>query len=251
MQLHIDTKKGLFTCDGEEVDIYSPKGFEIVSSLWLRLAWNGRYPYTMTWLGQPIFQLPEDIVRLQEVVYQLKPDYIIETGVAFGGSLLLHATTCRIVGQGHVIGIEKHVRPRNREALQRHPLADLITVIEGDSIDKAIVQRVRDMVPKGVRVLVILDSAHTKRHVLAELEAYAPLVSVGSYAVVTDGFIGEMAEAPNGKAYWREDNPLSAVEAFLSHNSHFVAEAPVWPYNDTELTTALSFLGGGWLKRMS
>lgn len=251
MQLHIDTETGLLTCDGKEVDLYSPDGFEAVSSLWLRLAWNERYPYTMTWLGQPIFQLPEDIVRLQEVVYQLTPDYIIETGVAFGGSLLLHATTCRIVGRGRVIGIEKHLRPHNREALQRHPLADFITVIEGDSIDGSVIQQVRDMVPQGARVLVILDSAHTKRHVLAELEAYAPLVSVGSYAVVTDGFISEMSDAPKGKAYWEEDNPLSAVDAFLSHHSEFVVEAPAWPYNDTELTTPLSFLGGGWLKRIS
>src|SRR5262249_43647098 len=152
----------------------SPEGFAAVSRAWLRCGWDAKHVYSFTWLGRPGIQLPEDMIRLQEVICQVQPDVIVETGVAHGGSLGFYAGLCRCVGKGRVVGIDVHVRPHNRRAIEEHALAALITLVEGSSTDASVVERVRALVEPGETVMVMLDSCHTKEHVLAELRAYAP-----------------------------------------------------------------------------
>src|SRR5439155_18014109 len=131
-----------------------------------------KYVYAFTWMGRPIIQLPEDIVRIQEVLYRVKPEVIVETGVAHGGSLILYASLCKAMGHGRVIGVDVEIRPHNRQAIEAHELSPLITLVEGSSVDPTIVACVRDLVREGERAIVILDSNHTKAHVLAELGSY-------------------------------------------------------------------------------
>ena len=168
------------------------------------------YPYAFTWLGRPVIQLPDDLLRLQEAVYELRPDVIIETGVAHGGSLVFHASLCRLIGRGRVIGVDVAIRPANRQAIEGHALASYITLIEGNSVDPKTVARVKAGVRPGERAFVVLDSDHRRAHVRAELEAYGELVSVGSYLVVADGFMRDLALSPHGRAEWLFDNPGAA-----------------------------------------
>src|SRR6202041_1198377 len=138
-----------------------------------------KYSYSFTWLGRPIVQLPEDILLIQEAIYQVKPDVIVETGVAHGGSLIFYASLCKTMEKGRVIGIDIEIRPSNRAAVEAHPLSSFITLLEGSSTNPDVVKQVRAAIrPKEV-VLVLLDSCHSKDHVLEELQAYSPLVSKG------------------------------------------------------------------------
>src|SRR5688572_23193824 len=169
----------MITIDGDEITVTgpdaprtfgigSPEGFRVITDLWLRSGWDTKYIYSFTWLGRPIIQLPEDLVRIQEVIHAVRPDVIIETGVAHGGSLVFYASLCKLLGHGRVIGVEVELRPHNRAAIAAHPLAPLITLVEGSSIDQEVVKRVAAEVRAGERALVLLDSLHTKAHVLSE-----------------------------------------------------------------------------------
>src|SRR5262249_2601890 len=159
---------------------------------WLNVGWTQRYSYSFTWLGRPLIQLPEDVLRIQEVIHRVKPDVIVETGVAHGGSLILYASLCKAMDRGRVIGIDIEIRPHNRSAIEAHPLAHYITLIEGSSTDASVVGRVKSLIKPSETVLVILDSNHTRGHVLAELEAYAPIVTPNSYIVATDGIMADV-----------------------------------------------------------
>src|SRR5205823_12184467 len=156
----------------QEYDIGSAEGFGVLSRLWLRSGWDNKHVYSFTWLGRPIIQLPEDLIRIQEVIYQLQPDLIIETGVAHGGSLMFYASLCKLIGKGRVIGIDIDIRDVNKAAIKAHPLAPFITLVDGNSIDPRTIQQVRAMVKPNETVIVLLDSCHEKEHVLAELQAY-------------------------------------------------------------------------------
>ncbi|HEX8207459.1 MAG TPA: CmcI family methyltransferase, partial [Solirubrobacteraceae bacterium] len=163
---------------GDEVFGFdSPEAFHAVAEAWLRIGWDQKYVYGFTWLGRPVIQLPEDLVRVQEAIAAVRPDVIVETGVAHGGSLVFSATLCRALGKGRVVGVDVEIRPHNRRAIEEHPLFDLITLIEGDSADPAIVAAVHEQVRPGETAMVILDSGHSRDHVLAELRAYADLVT--------------------------------------------------------------------------
>src|SRR5207253_434917 len=140
--------------------------FEILSEQWLKVGWNEKYPYTFSWMGRPIIQLPEDMIRVQEVIYRIRPAVIIETGIAHGGSLIYYASLCKAMEKGRVIGIDIEIRPHNRAAIEGHELFPLITLIEGSSVAPDIVQQARSLVADGESVLVLLDSNHTKQHVL-------------------------------------------------------------------------------------
>src|SRR5438552_2204809 len=146
MKLEIDTGSGtLKVMDAgasQELPLYSKNAFELLSHLWLKVGWNEKYPYTFSWLGRPLIQLPEDVMRIQEVVYRLKPDIIIETGVAHGGSLILYSSLCKAMGKGRVIGVDIEIRKHNRQAIESHELNSYIDLIEGDSIDPSIVAKV-------------------------------------------------------------------------------------------------------------
>src|SRR5919197_4658487 len=145
-----------------ELAFDDPEAFDIVSRAWLRLGWDVKYVYSFTWLGRPIIQLPEDMLRIQEVIYRLKPDVIVETGVAHGGSLVFYASLCKAMGKGRVIGIDIEIRPHNRLAIEKHELGGYIELFEGSSIDPDVVDRVRRSVSDAQTVIVVLDSDHTK-----------------------------------------------------------------------------------------
>lgn len=233
----------------QAISLYSKEGFELLSSLWLKVAWNQKYTYTYTWFGRPIIQLPDDMVRLQEVIYTGRPDVIVETGIAHGGSLVYYASLCKAFGRGRVIGVDIDIRPHNRAALEGHPLADMITLIEGSSVDPAIVSEVVRCIKPGEKVLVLLDSNHSAGHVRAELDAYAPLVSVGSHIVVTDGIMRDVADTPRGQPEWATDNPLTALDDFGSTHPEFIEEQPPWLFNESGLAANVTHWPRAYLRR--
>lgn len=234
----------------ERLPLFSPEAFDRLSDEWLKIGWNLKYSYTFAWLGRPVIQLPEDLVRIQEVIYRTQPDVIIETGIAHGGSLVFHASVCKAVGKGRVIGIDVEIRRHNRRALEEHLLAPMITLIEGSSVDPDVVSHVRAQIRRGERVLVLLDSNHTKAHVAAELEAYAPLVTSGSYLAAADAIMRSVAQTPRGKPIWREDNPAAAIREFAARHPEFVLEQPTWPFNESELSRNVTYWPDGWLRRI-
>lgn len=238
--------------DGEEHHkMDSPEAFSAVSRAWLRCGWDTKYVYSFSWLGRPMIQLPEDMVRLQEVIYRVKPDVIIETGVAHGGSLIFHASLCRAIGKGRVIGIDIEIRPHNRKAICDHEMYDYITLIEGSSIDPDVIGQVRDQINPGEKVLVILDSNHTKDHVLGELRAYSPFVSVDSYVVACDGIMADVKGAPRTQEDWDWNNPTEAAKIFATEAQNFVIEEPVFPFNEGVVKERVTYWPSAYLKRVS
>ncbi len=252
MLIVIDTtEKTFIAADGQRLDLYGKEAFELISDLWLKTSWNQKYSYTFTWLGRPIIQHPEDLVRLQEVIFTLRPDVIIETGVAHGGSLIFYASLFKATGsEGRVVGIDIEIRPHNRRAIEDHELAGYISLLEGDSAAPEVVARARGFVRPGDKVMIILDSNHAKDHVMKELEAYAPLVSPGSYIVATDGIMGLVHDTPRGKPEWASDNPTQAASEFAARHPDFVLEEPKWRFNESGLDRTITAWPGAWLKRV-
>jgi cephalosporin hydroxylase len=185
-----------------------------------------QYAYLWTWMGMPIIQLPADIVTTQEIIFLAKPDIIIETGVARGGSVIFLASMLELLGKGKVIGVDIDIRPHNRDAISQHPMGKRISLIEGSSTNPATLGKVRAEIPSGASVMVILDSDHRRDHVLDELRNYGPLVTKDQYMVVADTVVGhikkEFAILENrSRAWYQGDEPLSAVQAFLSETNRF------------------------------
>ncbi len=254
MKLIIDTDANQLTLVDtrakKEFSLYSKEAFELISGQWLKVGWNEKYPYTFSWMGRPIIQLPEDILRAQEVIYRIKPDVILETGVAHGGSLILYASLCKAMEKGRVIGIDVEIRPHNRRAIEAHELSGYITLVEGSSIDPRVVEQVKSTIRPGETVLVILDSNHSKQHVLDELNAYHGLVTRGSYIVATDGSMKDLHDVPRGKPDWAWDNPTAAAEEFAQSHPEFVIEQPLWPFNESRLTDNITHWPRAWLRRI-
>ena len=229
--------------------LYSPEAFGVLSRQWIKVGWELKYTYSFTWMGRPIIQLPEDIVRIQEVLYGVKPDVVVETRVAHGGSLVLYASLLKAMGKGRVVGVDIEIRPHNRKAIEGHELSSLITLIEGNSVAPDTLARVRSHIKPGETVLVLLDSNHSRAHVLAELEAYAPLVTPGSYIVATDGLMEFLDDVPRGQSSWKTDNPKAAAEEFTSRHSEFVPENPPCTFNEGAITEPITHWPGAYLRR--
>lgn len=242
----------VFGVDGarEDYEIGSPEAFRILSKLWLRSGWDAKYVYSFTWLGRPIIQLPEDLVRLQEVIYRVKPDVIVETGIAHGGSLIFYASLCKAIGKGRVIGVDVEIRPYNRSAIEAHELSSFITLIEGDAIDPSIVEQVTAHVNPGETAMVLLDSNHSKAHVLAELNAYAPLVTADSYIVAMDGIMEEVAGAPRTQPDWTWNNPQRAALEFVRANPDFAIEEPAFAFNEGDVSQRVTYWPSAFIKRL-
>ena len=184
---------------------------------------KSQYSYNFSWLGRPIIQYPQDILAMQEIIWDIKPDLIIETGIAHGGSLIYYASLLELIGHGEVLGIDIDIRKHNRVEIEKHSMFKRIAMIEGSSIDKKIVAQVNKFAKDKKKILVILDSNHTESHVLKELEYYSPLVSKGSYIVVFDTIVEHLPEG-----YFKEkrpwhigNNPMTAVVKFLAKHENF------------------------------
>jgi cephalosporin hydroxylase len=249
----IDEKEGWISPDNGEsrLPFASKEGFELISKIWLRATWDAKYVYTFTWMGRPIIQLPDDLIRLQELIWQLKPDVIIETGVAHGGSLIFHASLLQIIGHGRVIGVDIEVRPHNRRAIEEHKLASTITLVEGSSIAPETIERVKSLVAPGDRVLVILDAKHTKDHVLTELAAYSPLVNVGSYILACDGIMELVEGAPRSGQDWSWNNPRRAALQFVEQHPEFRLEEPKLPFCEGVSAARVSYWPDSYIKRVA
>ncbi len=233
----------------ETLPLYSDEAFNTLSPILNRVGWNQKYSYRFSWLGRPIIQLPEDMMRIQEVIFDLKPDLIIETGVAHGGSLIYYASLFEAMGKGHVLGIDIEIRPHNREAIEAHPLFKRIDLLEGSSTADDIVAQVKAFAKDYENILVILDSNHTYAHVMDEMNAYADLVTPGSYLLVADGIMREVTKAPIAKENWETDTPANAAEDFVKEHPEFAIEMPRLPFDESTLSYDPTYWQSGWLRR--
>ena len=253
MNVLINLAENTLTTQAEDTErtlpLYSKEAFELLSLLWIKVSWDQKHAYTFTWMGRPIIQLPQDMIRAQEVIYRVQPDVIIETGVAHGGSLVYYASLCKVIGKGRVIGVDIEIRAHNRRAIEAHPLFPLMTLVEGDSIAPETVRQVKSLVQPGEVVMVFLDSCHSKQHVLAELEIYHDLVSSGSYIVATDGIMKDLYDVPHGRPEWAWDHPAAAAAEFTQSHPEFVLEQPVWLFNESGLSEEVTYWPGAWLRR--
>ena len=205
-----------------------------------------QYSYNFSWMGRPIIQYPQDMIAMQEIIWEVKPDLIIETGIAHGGSLIYYASLLELIGKGQVLGIDIDIRKHNRTEIEKHVMYKRIKMIEGSSISDETIEQVKKDAEGKEKILVCLDSNHTHEHVLKELELYAPFVSVGSFLVVFDTIVEVLP--PN---YFKEkrpwgigNNPKTAVEEFLKNNNSFAVEESI----DNKLL--ISVAPSGYLKRI-
>ena len=235
--------------------------FRALGRSWIEASMKRHYVYNFSWLGRPIIQYPEDMVAMQELIWRVRPDLIIETGIAHGGSLILSASMlalldmCDAIEAGEmldpktpkrkVLGLDIDIRAHNRGAIESHPMASRIDMIQGSSVDPAIVSRVREIAAGYKTVLVCLDSNHVHDHVLAELEAYAPLVTIGSYCVVFDTFVEDMPQGYFANRPWDVgNNPKTAVHAFLASHPDFAVD------KDVENKLVATAVPDGYLRRL-
>jgi len=235
--------------------------FKQLSNAWLEASMHRQYVYNFDWMGRPIIQYPQDMVAVQQLIWTARPDVVVETGIAHGGSLVLSASMlamldmCDAIEQGvsidprvsarKVVGIDIDIRAHNRDAIQAHPMASRIQMVQGSSVSDTVVGQVRDLVGDAKRVMVFLDSMHTHDHVLAELNAYAPMVTSGSYCVVFDTFVEDMPPHFFADRPWdRGNNPKTAVHAWLPAHPEFRIDATM------ENTLMVSVAPEGFLLRV-
>jgi cephalosporin hydroxylase len=206
---------------------------------------KAKYSYNFSWLGRPVIQYPQDIMAMQELIWQIQPDLIIETGIAHGGSLIFYASILELIGKGEVLGIDIDIREHNRVEIENHPMFKRIKMLQGSSISEEMIKQVKGLAKGKQTIMVALDSNHTHEHVLAELNAYAPLTTVGSYCVVFDTIVEDL---PNdylpGRPWGKGDNPKTAVWEFLKQNPHFEVDKSI----DNKLL--ISVAPEGYLKRI-
>jgi len=216
-----------------------------LSREWFEKSVTRKYPYNFTWMGVPIIQYPQDIIAMQELIFDIRPDLIVETGIAHGGSLIFYASMLELYcGRGRVIGVDIDIRAHNRERLEKHPMFSRISLIQGSSTEQETVDAVFEMANGYENPLVVLDSMHTHEHVLAELRAYSPLVKKDGYIVVFDTIIEDMPGSFYSDRPWSVgNNPKTAVHAFVRENDAFVIE------NTIESKLLLTTCPDGFLRR--
>lgn len=222
----------------------SDENLQNLTNHWFIESCRHKYSYNFSWMGRPIIQFPQDIIAMQEIIWQVKPDLIVETGIAHGGSLIFYASMLELIGEGgQILGIDVDIRQHNRVEIEKHPMFKRITMIEGSSIDEEIAKQVFDFAKGNSRVLVVLDSNHTHDHVLKELELYSPLVTKDSYLVVFDTVVEDMPEDFFPDRPWgKGNNPKTAVWEFLKTNKRFEID------KDIEAKLLITVAPDGYLK---
>lgn len=207
---------------------------------------KAQYSYNFSWMGRPIIQYPQDMIAMQELIWQIQPDLIIETGIAHGGSLIYYASILELIGHGEVLGIDIDIRAHNRTEIEMHPMFKRITMIEGSSISPETIEKVVEFAKDRKKILVSLDSNHTHEHVMDELRIYSSFVSEGSYIVVFDTIVEDLPEGYfSQKRPWGVgNNPKTAVHEFLENNNNFIIDHSI----DNKLL--ISVAPGGYLKRI-
>ncbi|MBO0937892.1 cephalosporin hydroxylase family protein [Fibrella sp. HMF5335] len=203
-----------------------------------------QYSYNFSWMGRPIIQYPQDMMAMQELIWDIKPDLIIETGIAHGGSLIYYASLMELIGKGEVLGIDIDIREHNRREIEAHPMFKRIQMIQGSAIDEELVAEVARRAEGKQTIMVCLDSNHTHDHVLRELELYAPFVTVGSYCVVFDTIVEDMPKGAYDRPWDVGNNPKTAVWEYLKHNDNFEIDHQI----DNKLL--ISVAPEGYLKRV-
>ena len=195
---------------------------------WFDTSFRHEYSYHFSWLGRPIIQFPQDMIVIQELIWKTKPDLIIETGIAHGGSLIFSASLLELIGKGKVLGIDIDIRKHNKKEIEKHPLKKRIVMLEGSSLDEKIMNKVKKIAQTKKRILLFLDSFHTHEHVLKELELYSPLIKKGGYIIVFDTMIEFMPKGSFPNRPWgKGNNPHTAVKQFLRHNKRFKIDKKV------------------------
>jgi cephalosporin hydroxylase len=245
MNFEDEVQKRIFDNERNEEFKASSRGF-LLDSI------KNKYSYNFSWLGRPVIQYPQDIVAMQEIIWQVQPDLIIETGIAHGGSIIFYASmlelnaVCGGPKEARVLGIDIEIRSHNRKAIEEHPMFCRISMIEGSSIGSDVIELVMQKARNKERVLVCLDSNHTHQHVLSELEAYAPLTTIGSYCVVFDTVIEELpADCFPDRPWGPGDNPKTAVREYLKTHPEFEIDKKI------EQKLLVTVAPGGYLRRVS
>jgi cephalosporin hydroxylase len=216
-----------------------------LTSNWFNESIKHNYSYNFSWMGRPIIQYPQDLIAMQEILWRVQPDLIIETGIAHGGSLVYYASIMELIGKGEVLGIDIDIRGHNREAIEKHPMFKRISLLEGSSISEKIHKKVKELTKDKQTILLVLDSNHTHDHVLKELQLYAPFVTKGSYLVVFDTVVEDMPnEFFHDRPWANGNNPKTAVWEFLKNNDSFVIDKNI--QNKLLITVAPD----GYLKRI-
>lgn len=227
------------------VENSSNKSLKQAADTFNRESNKAQYSYNFSWMGRPIIQYPQDMIAMQEIIWAVKPDLIIETGIAHGGSLIYYASLLELVGNGEVLGIDIDIREHNKKEIIGHPMYKRIKMIEGSSIDTSVIEEVKKIAEGKKTVMVCLDSNHTHEHVIKELELYSPFVTMGSYLVVFDTIVEDLPDnyLP-GRAWSRGDNPKTAVKEFLKKHKEFAIDITI----DNKLL--ISVAPEGYLKRI-
>ena len=254
----LSVSSDIIEVDGRKYPLFSPEGFKILSDLWLKVGWDQKHLYSFTWMGRPMIQNPEDMIRMQEVIWQTKPDVIIETGIAHGGSLVFYASLLESLGKGKIIGVDVEIRHHNRKALEDHELFKRICLVEGSSTCDRTVREVSKTISKKDKVLVILDSAHDYDHVLMELKLYSEFVTKESYIVVTDGSQEFLGNTPRAKKdygdyaeTWEDNNPKKASATFLKNNKIFKLVEPNFAFNEGSINFRISHWPDAFLQKIA
>ena len=231
-------RKYVLTKEDKDVD-----GLGKASQDWVRVSAKNKVFYEIDWLGVPVIQTPEDLILMQELIFEVQPDFIVETGIAHGGSWIYYASLLELLNKGRVIGVDIEIREHNRKVVEAHPMYKRIEMIEGDSVADETISEIRKRTPANSKVIVCLDSDHTKAHVLRELELYKEFVIPGCYIVVFDTCSSELAELGVVGSEWINNGPKEAVDEFLKKHKHFEIDKK---YNNLYI----SYSPNGYLRRV-